>query len=112
MPSRIPTHKPGHYADARPSAAKRGYGRAWRTIRAAKIRADPYCEYCAERIEAEGKTGIEGPALACDVDHVDGDTRNVSAGNLRSTCRRCHNRKTHGTTRHDLTVDTTGHDKT
>jgi len=94
---RFPTYKPPSFGGpTRPNANQRGYGRQWRKIRAEKLAANPWCEYCQERIEREGKAGIEGPALACDVDHVDSNTANVSWGNLKSACRPCHNRKTHG----------------
>ena len=65
----------------RPSAAKRGYGRPWRAIRAAFLKAHPFCECGAE---------------AREVDHVVSLRRGGSnkPSNLRAMCKPCHARKT------------------
>ena len=69
---------------ARGSASARGYGAAWRRIRAAKLARDPFCEY---RTHCPGDIGRE-------VDHVDGDNTNNAPANLRTTCHACHSAKT------------------
>ena len=68
----------------RPSAARRGYGRAWRRIRARFLRAHPLC--CAPECDRP----------ATEVDHVtplaDGGTHAWS--NLQPLCKPHHSRKT------------------
>jgi 5-methylcytosine-specific restriction enzyme A len=84
MPKMPPTHRPPRPgpSDARPSAARRGYGGAWRKLRRAKLARDPFCEVC-------------GAAVATCVDH----DRSLATGgthdeaNLVSMCAPCHNRK-------------------
>jgi hypothetical protein len=68
-------------SDERPSAAKRGYGRAWRAIRADFLRAHPICA-CG--------------AAATEVDHVISLRRGGSnaPSNLQAMCKACHARKT------------------
>lgn len=69
----------------RGSAARRGYDRSWRQIRETVLRAEPWCRAHmgrGERIEA------------VEVDHIDGDSRNNSTGNLRPLCKACHSRRT------------------
>ena len=69
--------------DTRPNAARRGYGRAWRKLRAEVLRARPWCEACRMR-------------RASDVDHLIPRRlggRDV-ASNLRPLCHGCHSRKT------------------
>lgn len=68
----------------RESSTARGYGAAWRRIRAVKLTHDPFCEY---------RTHCPGD-IATEVDHVDGNNRNNDFGNLKSTCKRCHTEKT------------------
>lgn len=65
----------------RPSAAKRGYDRPWRAIRAAFLKAHPRCS-CG--------------AAATEVDHVVALRRGGTnaPSNLRAMCKRCHTRKT------------------
>ena len=41
----------GRRRDDRPSAARRGYDRKWRRIRAAFIKANPYCAVCGAPTE-------------------------------------------------------------
>lgn len=90
MNQRIRTMKPARPvtpAVARPSPSRRGYGREWRRVRAAKLADSPFCEGCRG-------LGLEVPATQ--VDHVRalaaGGTHD--AGNLRSLCQSCHSRKT------------------
>ena len=63
MPSKPPRFVPPWMAPAapRPSAAKRGYGRAWQQARAAFLAANPWCRACA----AAGRE-----VRATHVDHV------------------------------------------
>lgn len=71
-----------HGTGNRPSASRRGYGVAWRKIRAAYLAEHPACALCGRP--------------ATDVDHVvpkrfggsDDDT------NLQALCKECHQRKT------------------
>jgi 5-methylcytosine-specific restriction protein A len=71
---------------ARGTQRERGYGGRWRTIRARKLRRDPQCEGWP----------VPGSCTrpATEVDHIDGDTANVHASNLRSLCGTCHRRRT------------------
>ena len=59
--------------------------KAWRELRAAKLRAEPLCKECFA-------LGRVVPA-AC-VDHKDGNPENDRAENLQSLCLACHARKT------------------
>lgn len=66
----------------------RGYGGEWERISLAYRAAHPVCEMCHD-------------AVAVDVDHVIpfngvSDPLRTDWQNLRSACRACHNRKTHG----------------
>lgn len=67
---------------SRPSAHRRGYDSGWREIRARVLAAVPFCVECGDR--------------ACVVDHIrplsNGGTHDVE--NLRSMCKRCHDRRT------------------
>lgn len=68
--------------DARPSAAKRGYGRKWRMIRAAFLKAHPRCEACgAGASEADHRTPLAAGG-------------SNAWANLRPLCKPCHSRKT------------------
>lgn len=72
--------------DLRASAARRGYDRRWREIRAAHLARHPACVDC--------RAIVPSPH----VDHVDGNPRNRRASNLATRCPPCHARKT---ARHD-----------
>ena len=58
------------------SSSQRGYGAAWRRLRAAKLRSCPLCERCG--------------AVATVVHHKDKNQWNCSWDNLESLCRDCH----------------------
>lgn len=68
--------------DDRPSPSARGYGRAWRAIRAEQLSRESWCVACG--------------APATDVDHV--IPRRLGGpdepDNLQSLCHSCHSRKT------------------
>ena len=68
--------------DDRPSASARGYGVAWRRIRAAHLRDEPDCAFCG--------------ATATEVDHIErrSDGGSDDRSNLRSLCKPCHSRRT------------------
>lgn len=72
------------YEMARGSAAQRGYDEAWRRLRAAKLRVNPWCQ-------ADGCS-----SAASEVDHkisrAAGGTE--AWANLQSLCKSCHSRKT------------------
>ena len=71
-----------HPAPRRPSSQRRGYGRAWRIVRALQLNAHPKCARCG--------------AVATDVDHIipksAGGTNKWA--NLQSLCHSCHSSKT------------------
>jgi len=75
------------YAALRGTTAARGYDGAWQDIRAAVLRAEPFCRFCFA-------AGRRTPAAH--VDHI----RPISVGgthardNLRPLCESCHNRRT------------------
>jgi 5-methylcytosine-specific restriction protein A len=95
MPTRPPLHRPFPLARPnpvcnRPSAAKRGYDRVWRTFRAAFLHDNPLCIDCERR-------GIVTPATH--VDHEPAltgpdDPGRLDSGRCRSMCASCHSRKT------------------
>lgn len=63
MPTRAPVHRPAYLKPSdslRPSAVRRGYGRAWQKARVGWLAKHPFCVMCA----ALGKT-----VLARQVDH-------------------------------------------
>lgn len=87
-PGRCPACKRKHQRERdqlRGSSSQRGYGAAWRKLRAAVIQAQPYCTFC-------GHTGSTDNPLS--VDHikprVEGGTDDPS--NLRVLCL-AHNRR-------------------
>ncbi|MEQ1930975.1 MAG: HNH endonuclease signature motif containing protein [Parvularculaceae bacterium] len=65
----------------RPSAARRGYDRKWRAIRAAFLRAHPRCACGSPASEADHVTPLAA-----------GGTHGWL--NLRALCKPCHSRKT------------------
>lgn len=62
-----------------PNSGARGYGHAWRKIRAEHLRKFPECVYCGEPADR--------------VDHIDNDQTNNDESNLASCCVGCHGRK-------------------
>lgn len=78
--------KYGPKNDARETAVKRGYGRAWRKYRAVYLDAHPLCARCKAK-------GLVVPATV--VHHRDGDQWHDAWENLESLCRACHERE-HG----------------
>lgn len=71
----------------RPSAARRGYGRAWQKLRRLQLAREPLCRIC------------RGAGLSVAARHVDhvvplraGGANKLS--NLQSVCAGCHSRKT------------------
>lgn len=75
------------YDQYRGSAHERGYGAAWRKLRARILKREPLCRHCAAR----GVTTV-----ATDVDHIipksQGGTDDES--NLQPLCHACHSAKT------------------
>jgi len=72
--------------ERRPSAAKRGYDRAWQSKRLLILERDKYtCQVCGR---PTGKSGHVDHILA----KAKGGTDEES--NLRATCHKCHSRKT------------------
>ena len=74
--------------DNRPSAARRGYDRQWRRVRAIQLAREPLCQDCK-------RAGRVTPAS--EVHHVvalrDGGAR-LDLDNLASLCGPCHRRVT------------------
>lgn len=66
--------------------AQRFYQSArWKTIRAIVLREEPLCRHCyAKNIIT----------MATEVDHIDGNYRNVDRSNLQPLCKPCHSKKT------------------
>lgn len=73
------------YDATRPSAAARGYGAAWRKIRAEVLASEPMCRVCASK----GRR-----TSAVEVDHADGDSRNNARSNHVPMCRHHHSQRT------------------
>lgn len=74
------------------STTERGYGWDWQQLREQHLKQHPLCAEC----ESSGRTSV-----AEDVDHIKpfqsiNDPLRLDPDNLRSLCRACHNRKTHG----------------
>jgi 5-methylcytosine-specific restriction protein A len=91
MPHRTPTHKPTNRRTkppsevARPSAHARGYDANWRRLRIMVLRERPLCENCS----------VHGLVVqATEIDHIDGDVRNLDESNLKPLCKPCHSTKT------------------
>lgn len=90
MPDKAPTHRPPNSGakrhakkQDRPSAAMRGYGRAWWKLRRFVLARDPLCVDCHSRASTE-------------VDHI--VALKMGGGNhpanLRGLCKPCHSSKT------------------
>ena len=50
---------PGARLESRESAAKRGYGRRWRNLRAAYLKSHPLCVHCAALGDVEASTQVD-----------------------------------------------------
>ncbi len=69
----------------RPSAARRGYGHAWRKVRASVLTANPTCQIRGSRCSL----------LATEVDHIVPKPEGTDdPSNLQSACKPCHSQKT------------------
>lgn len=88
-------HRRHETPGARPSAARRGYDRAWRRVRAAFLKRHPVCSGTAAG--TDGRPSVSCGRPATEVDHVvpiaDGGER-LSWSNLQPLCKGCHSRKT------------------
>jgi 5-methylcytosine-specific restriction enzyme A len=85
MPNRPPVHRSTprkRPPDRRPSASARGYGTNWRRLRLLVLQQRPMCEWpgCCRQ--------------ATDVDHKDGNVRNMTMANLAALCKAHHSSKT------------------
>lgn len=87
MPTKATAHRPSHaaYQPARPSAARRGYGRRWQKYREWFLACNPLCEVCDH--------------AATDVDHIEAvsgpaDPLFWQPSNHQALCGDCHKRKT------------------
>lgn len=90
MPMRPGTHKPPHAKDARKSACKRGYTRAWGLARKMFMRRNPYCKNCGAPIDDPAKFVVDH------IDPVSGrdDPNFWDEWNWQVLCCSCHGRKT------------------
>ena len=77
--------------EARPSAAKRGYGHNWRKLRGMVLAKSPLC---ADPFGLHSQANES--VVATDVDHIVARTKggSDSPSNLQSLCHSCHSRKT------------------
>lgn len=79
---RAEAERKARFDKGRPSAAARGYDADWRKLRAAHLKAHPFCVRCG--------------APARDVDHIEGvrkaPARRLDPTNLQSFCTPCHSR--------------------
>lgn len=75
------------HQDARPSAARRGYGRTWQRLRVLHLHVEPLCRECAKH---------GGLTRATDVDHITPKQRGGRDvdENLQSLCHAHHSEKT------------------
>jgi 5-methylcytosine-specific restriction enzyme A len=77
------------YIDKRPSAAKRGYDRAWQQLRAHFLTMNPWCVDCDEEGIAEEST---------EAHHVEpieaAPHRRLDPTNLMALCKSCHSKRT------------------
>lgn len=91
---RCPEHRSEQRRDSdarRPSAAARGYGHGWQSIRDDYLASHPQCE----SDKCRQLPHWQRPA-ATDVDHLDGlgPRGDNSWSNLQALCHPCHSRKT------------------
>jgi 5-methylcytosine-specific restriction endonuclease McrA len=84
MPEKIKYVSMPKHRVAEPYRGSRIYHRAhWRKLRLVKLAHNPACE-------ADGCN-----AVATEVDHIDGNNRNMRMSNLQSLCKSCHSKKTY-----------------
>jgi 5-methylcytosine-specific restriction protein A len=104
MPTRAKLHKSrrqrSQTSAPRHSAARRGYGRQWRRLRAEVLAGEPLCRLCRK----EGAP----PTLATEVDHIiptrgESDPKHYDRDNLQPLCKTHHSRKTIEDTRQGMT---------
>ena len=74
------------------SAAKRGYGRAWRALRKYFLNHHPFCEECLDRGRHEA---------TAEVHHIVPKAQGGrdTEDNLQGLCKSCHSRKSPGNRR-------------
>lgn len=95
MPNKPTTHRPPHthqhgqgkaWDEQRGTVTERGYGHAWRKVRAAWLRSHPWCAEC----ERQGLL-----TRATVLDHVRPKSMGGKDddGNYQSMCESCHNTK-------------------
>ena len=80
----------------RGTRTQRGYGYDWLRLRKRKLKANPFCEECERKAEAEG---LVSTVLAEEVHHKVpfkgiNDPLRLDWDNLESLCRACHGRRT------------------
>ena len=73
------------YDSTRGTRQERGYGASWQKLRKLVLHEEPLCRHCLEA----GKT-----VVAEEIDHIDGNVRNVERTNLQPLCKSCHSKKT------------------
>ncbi len=73
------------YDKERGTSTQRGYGPQWRKLRLMVLNEEPLCREC----QRQNKT-----TPATEVDHIDGDVRNLHRENLQPLCRHHHSQKT------------------
>ena len=90
MPRKPNTHRAERRPEHRRSASDRGYDRDWAALRAAHLRAAPFCAWCESRGVLEFGRLIVDHVLPV---HVRPDLR-LDPLNLQTLCRGCHRTKT------------------
>lgn len=73
--------------EQRGTAAERGYGRRWRTVRAMYLRQHPVCDECLRYGRVKSATDVHHK-----IPKRDGGTD--EDGNLQALCHECHSRIT------------------
>src|SRR4051812_22694354 len=88
------------WASTTTSASARGYGAAWRKLRARKLKANPWCEDPSHhQVRHTNPTTIDETHHWIPADTVDHRIPKAQGGtdawqNLQSLCTPCHDRKT------------------
>ena len=73
------------YDKERGTAHERGYDANHRRLRKIVLAEEPLCRHCLEK-------GIT--TASNEMDHIDGNSRNLKRSNLQGLCKPCHSRKT------------------